>query len=588
MSVTLHRIQSMVGPLQRESLELSGRWTPRQLLVQHRDPRWNLDAPIAAMVGGLKVVGDQWDQVLPDGADVVLTPDLQVEFLTTLALNIVLAGVSYIVNQAILDAPTPDLEDRSSPTYLVDGISTRQGPGFPIPVVYGEHRTGGQIIASSSSDTSPSGWPNLGQPIWSDWIHLLVAYSEGPIHRIGDVDAGACGEINDLGYRERYPNRALPEGLRVNGTVIDSDPEQTRALVHLRMGTLHQSPVRGPVRQASTIYDVDEELTYQTPVVYETLGDVDALDIKLRFPGGLYQLNGTSLGLYKVDFDIKARPIGDTTPWTQIVATRHSTQFAFPTRAAVSQTIRWTAPSRDSYEVRVERVTADDNQTSGTSPSSRSLWKFATEITENDFAWPLVALMGLSLAGSERVSGQISSVTVPVKGRTLSRYDGTLEEWIDEEWDDGSINITAKNPAWVIADLLTNKRYGAGRRVSRAQLDTESFLALAEYCGELVDDGAGSVEPRHQFDGVFDAQSNVWDALHRVLSTCRACVMLWGNIVRVSFDHPRSRVRLFTSAAITDFSMIYVDKSQVPSTYDVRIANQEISWDQDTIPVDDP
>lgn len=591
--IYVQRMQSAVGPIGRELYEIEGDWTARQVLERYRGDA-PAAAPFAVLVDGRKLAPAELDVQLEDGSDVVIAPDLHgAEFFIMLALQAVLIGVQYHMAKFGDRPAVPDLNDDSSPTYLLDGVSTRLGPGFPIPVVYGEHRCGGQVLASRADETIYQPRGQQDRIAVEDWLHLLIAYSEGPIYRIGDVDAGFCGEINDLGYRsavlyggQALPEKALPDGLKVNGTLIDADPEQTIALAHLRMGYLHQSPVRGPLRQASTLYDVDEELTQGNPVIYETLGDVDSVEMKLQFPSGLYSLNGSTMLPYRVDFLLKFRRVGDSTPWDQIVGWGTNVLLPAGTRAGVGVTLRWDAWSRDSYQVRIERVTPDDNQSSTSSPSSRSVWRSTTEVTESDFAYPMLALMALSLAGSERISGTISSVTVPVKGRLLSRYDGA--SWVAEEWDDGSGNGTAKNPAWVLADLLTNERYGAGRIISRGQLDAASFKDLADYCDELVDDGASGTEPRHQFDGVFDSQSSVWDAVERVARSCRASVMLWGNQVRVTFDHLKSRVRLFTSSAISDFSMQYVDKSQVPTVYDVRIANAAKDWEQDTIPQEDP
>lgn len=605
MTITVQRLGAPVGPTGREFFEVEGEWTARQVLEHYRHPGAPAAAPLAVLLNGGRLSDEELDQPLEDGADVVIAPDLQgleaalVTFLNSLLVSLAVGAVFAAVSYAYYrtkdgGGSQPDLDDESSPTYLLDGVSTRRGPGFPIPVVYGEHRCGGQVLASRADETVyvPRGQTNEIRV--EDWLHLLIAYSEGPIHRIGDVDAGVCGELNDLGFRigellygnSGLPRKNLPDGLKINGTLIEPDPDQTIALAHLRMGTLHQSPVRGPIRQASTLYNVDEELTKGNPVIYETIDDIDSLELKLQFPAGLYSLNGSAMQPYRVDFLIKFRVVGDTTPWDQIAGWGTNVQFPVGTRAAVSKTLRWSAWTRGRYQIHVERVTDDDNQSSTSSPSSRCFWRSSTEVTENDFAYPMLALMGLSLAGSERVSGTISTITIPVKGRVLSRYDGS--QWVDEEWEDGSGNTTAKNPAWILADLLTNSRYGAGRLISRGQLDADSFKALADYCDELVDDGDGKTEPRHQFDGVFDAQSSVWDAVQRVARSCRAAVMLWGNQVRVAFDHTRSRVRLFSSSVITDFSMSYIDKTQVPTVYDVRIANAERDWDQDTIPQEDP
>jgi hypothetical protein len=387
MTIHVHQVQSVVGPVLRRDFEVTGVWTARSLREELRDPDWHDHAPIAVLVGGIKLSEEDLDSVIEDGADVVITPDLQgldpvSQFVLLLAVNLTISGVTYAINRMALDDRVPDLNDTSSPAYLVGGISTRREAGFPIPVVYGEHRCGGQFIGSASSETKPTPYGQASEEGAQDWIHVLVAYSEGPIHRIGDIDAGICGEINDLGFNivlpfgPQVPTRPLPVGLRINGTNIEIDPQYSRVLAHLRMGTRHQSPVRGPLRAASAIQSFDEQLLQGNPVVYETIDEVDAVDIKLQFPSGLYDTNGTALQPYTVDFEIKFRTVDDSTSWDQIAPWPVSVKFPTGTRAARSKTIHWDAYGRARYQIRMERKTPDDSQATIGSPSSRSVWKF--------------------------------------------------------------------------------------------------------------------------------------------------------------------------------------------------------------------
>lgn len=592
--IHVHRADSLVAPERVEQFRLEGEWSPRDLVREHRDPMWADTLPVAVVIGGRPVLPAEMDEALPPGSDVVIAPDIQwVQVLIQVALLLIQWGVQYALSR--FDDPSRiELPDESSPTYLLDGITTSTGPGSPIPVVYGEHRCGGQLLASAGSETVTAPGGSGGQLEIEDWLHLLIAYSEGPIYRIGDVDTGYCGELDGLGYRDdslfpgaRRPND-LPEGLRVNGTAIEPDHRTTRAAAHLRTGTLHQSPMRGALRDSVTLYSVDDELTQGSPVVYETVEPIDALDIKLRFPAGLYRLDGSALKPYRVEFEIRMRLVGSGIPWAQAPSWRPSVVFPVGTRSALSKTIHWGDTwVRGRYQVRVERLTDDDNQSSASSPSSRCSWAFATEIVETPLSHPLLALLGLSLAGSERISGRVNSVTVPVKGRILSRWDGSA--WLEEEWDDGAGKVTARNPSWVIADALTHKRYGAGRLIGRGQLDADSWQGLADYCDEKVDDGRGNLEARHQFDGVFDAKGgNIWDAVQRIARTCRAVVVPWGSEIRVVWDAPKPRSRLFTSASISDFRIAWKDTSGVPTIYEARIANRERDWEQDTIPQEDP
>jgi hypothetical protein len=75
------------------------------------------------------------------------------------------------------------------------------------------------------------------------------------------------------------------------------------------------------------------------------------------------------------------------------------------------------------------------------------------------------------------------------------------------------------NPAWVMVDVLTAKRGGAGLDYSR--LNLQSFLDLAAYCDEQITSTVdGSNVPRWSFNGVLDQRRSLNDWMHLIAIGC--------------------------------------------------------------------
>lgn len=96
-------------------------------------------------------------------------------------------GVSYLVG-SLFGAEEPSQEGGSA-TYSWNGIQNTYNQGAAVPILYGTHRVGGQVI---SLWRSPSGL--------DDYLFILIALGEGPLTAIGDVtdDADGLGDATDF------------------------------------------------------------------------------------------------------------------------------------------------------------------------------------------------------------------------------------------------------------------------------------------------------------------------------------------------------------------------------------------------------
>lgn len=100
--------------------------------------------------------------------------------------------------------------------------------------------------------------------------------------------------------------------------------------------------------------------------------------------------------------------------------------------------------------------------------------------------YPNCALIRLRI-DSEQFSAQpkiglklrLLRIKVPTNYNPVTRINSGV-------WN-GTFKIAwTDNPAWILYDLLTSKRYGAGQRIDASSVDKWGFYEAARYCDERV------------------------------------------------------------------------------------------------------
>lgn len=610
--IHVHRVYGLIGPIQRQHFEhdpglaqcglCKGGWEPedcpecggrnwipratpaREIVDAYKDPAWG--EPLAAICNGKVLRGHDLEVwAVADGDDVVVLPDPEGigAVLAWVAQFILIpAVVSFAIGfvfQALMGKPKKADErgeGEESPTYSWDGIKTGYGAGFRLPIVYGIHRVGGQVIAANVYE--------LGN--FQDVLGLLMVLSEGPIARVAGIDLQAFPERNLLGgLFNPNPNPALTlTGIRVNGNEI---VDQKDLNVSLRSGSLLQSPVpRWP--DVTTVYDVNFELRANQIQTYSTVGDaVTSARIRIRFQG-LYKQSGNAATNHSVTFAYSFRKgAGNWSMEQQVTAT-----------AARRSRFNWSfvvaLPSAGSWDIRVRRVTADD----GSDTLSASTW---THIVEQfgagngqQLRFPNLALFALELRATERVQGSAPNVTVPIWGRLVNWWT-TAGGWQGDTFQDvATSRWIGRNAAWIGVDFLTHSIYGLGRWISTSDLVLAQFEDWGDWNDELVPDGLAGTHPRHHCDLVIDAGAPAWEVVLQIFRTSQAVPILVGRQIGVKYEHedsvahPRVRSQVFTQANLTNFEMVWSDVRNRPNIIDAQILDEDHDWEQTMVSVEDP
>jgi predicted phage tail protein len=154
-------------------------------------------------------------------------------------------------------------------------------------------------------------------------------------------------------------------------------------------------------------------------------------------------------------------------------------------------------------------------------------------------------------------------------GRVRAHYERGIADNRLEDY-------TCDNPAIVCWDIMTNPVYGGG--IPYSVMDAQAFKEWADYCNELVPDGAGGTMYRSTFGGVFDTSGNVWDAVGKVARLGRAVVVRTGLNYTVITDKPSSPVQLFTVGNMIrgSFRELWLSMSDRANSVDISFFDMEL------------
>ena len=238
------------------------------------------------------------------------------------------------------------------------------------------------------------------------------------------------------------------------------------------------------------------------------------------------------------------------------------------------------------FTVRVERVEADSTSQR---LQNNTIWASYTEIIETQLAYPNTALVGIKF-DSDYFSA-IPNRTYEVYGiivQVPSNYDPQTRTYTGI-WDGTFKAAWSDNPAWVLYDLLKNKRYGFGRRIGDFAVDKWALYNVARYCDQLVDDGFGGKEPRFTCNAWMTEQRQAYDVINDICSIFRAIPVWNGREFTVIQDRPSDPVWTYTNANVEkgEFTYSYSAMKARHNEIHVEYANAQNNYEKDVICVSD-
>ena len=119
------------------------------------------------------------------------------------------------------------------------------------------------------------------------------------------------------------------------------------------------------------------------------------------------------------------------------------------------------------------------------------------------------------------------------------------------------------DPAWILWDLLTSKRYGLGDHIQANTLDKWAFFQASKYCAELVSTGLNDPisEPRFSCNVNIQSQDEAYKLINDMCSIFRAMPYWAAGSLSMMQDQPADPIALFSLANVSEEGFTYESSS---------------------------
>lgn len=203
------------------------------------------------------------------------------------------------------------------------------------------------------------------------------------------------------------------------------------------------------------------------------------------------------------------------------------------------------------WRIVVTRGSSDDDQRSGAENTYRSSFSFSSVVVSLDqrLSYPYSSMLSIGIRADQYSS--LPAVAVEVYGRILkvpSNYDPVTRTYTGI-WDGTFKEAYSNNPAWVMYDLINNKRFGLGEYVEPWQTDKWTLYAIGRYCDEQVPAAGGvGTEPRFTCNLILQTAEEAWNVLQQLSSVFRGLLYYAGGYIITIQDRPKLPVFTFNES----------------------------------------
>ncbi|CZZ21166.1 phage tail protein [Enterobacter hormaechei] len=313
-----------------------------------------------------------------------------------------------------------------------------------------------------------------------------------------------------------------------------------------RPGTQTQTPIPGfPAVENETTVGVS--LTKATPWTRALSNtQIDAVLVRIGIPGLQQQENdGDIVGTtVKYHIDLAVDGGAFSTVMTRTVTEKLSSLYELTHRINLPK-------ASTGWQIRVVRDT--DDSTSQMLQNKTQV-QAITEVIDARLRYPHTALLYVSF--NAKSFNNIPKVSCKPKGRIIripSNYDPIARTY-SGTWDGTFKWGWTNNPAWIWFDVLTEPRFGLGRRVTAQMLDKWELYRIAQRCDQKVPDGKGGdgTEPRFMFDVYIQSQADAWQVIKDIAAGFNGMTFWGNNMFNVVSDMPAdtSKLQILTRASV--------------------------------------
>ena len=313
-----------------------------------------------------------------------------------------------------------------------------------------------------------------------------------------------------------------------------------------RPGTQTQTPIPGfPAVENETTVGVS--LTKATPWTSALSNtQIDAVLVRIGIPGLQQQENDGDIVGTTVQYHIDLAVDGGaySTVMTKTVTEKLSSLYELTHRINLPK-------ASTGWQIRVVRDT--DDSTSQMLQNKTQV-QAITEVIDARLRYPHTALLYVSF--NAKSFNNIPKISCMPKGRIIripSNYDPIARTY-SGTWDGTFKWGWTNNPAWIWFDVLTEPRFGLGRRVTPEMLDKWELYRIAQRCDQKVPDGKGGsgTEPRFMFDVYIQSQADAWQVIKDIAAGFNGMTFWGNNMFNVVSDMPAdtTKLQILTRASV--------------------------------------
>ncbi|HAO1442151.1 TPA: phage tail protein [Escherichia coli] len=313
-----------------------------------------------------------------------------------------------------------------------------------------------------------------------------------------------------------------------------------------RPGTQTQTPIPGfPAVENETTVGVS--LTKATPWTRALSNtQIDAVLVRIGIPGLQQQENDGDIVGTTVQYHIDLAVDGGaySTVMTKTVTEKLSSLYELTHRINLPK-------ASTGWQIRVVRDT--DDSTSQMLQNKTQV-QAITEVIDARLRYPHTALLYVSF--NAKSFNNIPKISCMPKGRIIripSNYDPIARTY-SGTWDGTFKWGWTNNPAWIWFDVLTEPRFGLGRRVTPEMLDKWELYRIAQRCDQKVPDGKGGsgIEPRFMFDVYIQSQADAWQVIKDIAAGFNGMTFWGNNMFNVVSDMPAdtTKLQILTRASV--------------------------------------
>jgi hypothetical protein len=578
-------------------------------------------------VNGATILPEHYARYVPQAGDEIwlwpswgLSGSLLIGALVSLVVGLAISAASHFLfrPKPLLLPQQNQMSGEAERTFSFEGIRTAIGPGAVVPVVYGRHRIGGQLLLATVDQaavilddgatahtatitnvthgepsaivyvTAPGHGFVTGQIVLIQGVQGKTQVNTTWAIHVGDADSFILDSSWAVGFDSPYqgggtatlynqgsrtyqaitnpPTLTLMIGLcegPIDAILTDTIQINGQPLanfpgvqVYTGLGTPSQ-PAFAEFGGARNTFADGRDIG-ESPLTYTSNAALHAFVLNLVWPEGLYFLNEKGekqSNNVVLQYRFAPRGTGSWSEWAVF-------QVQADRTATVRLGVRREGLTYQAYDLQIQHLRAGN--TDELRARYRSVLESVTEYVPDTYAYPYTAWLGLRALATDALRGSLPNVTVEVRGRQVRV--GSLA--VPETWSD--------NPAWCVLDALTNRRYGAG--VSDSELDLTAFALYAAYCDQAIQG-----ERRHTLNYVLDRETRAQQFFLETMGGSRGILLKTAGLWTPRPTRDETPTCLLSWTSVSNVRLTYIQDVDAINVLEARFASEEHDFEQDVI-----